>query len=237
MLPGPRRSAAGWQGHDHSHGIRRHYVDRVSEPNYALRGVSLAGGPAPIKQVYLSLAVGLTALFGINGVGKSRLLGAVQDLAAGVALPGRNSFLHLQVKNVDAAEHRGFLRHVVEAAQSEIVDREEAGAASTAAGRPSLLSFGDLTFQWALDREVELHSGLPSSVAEAGFVSCRPVGVDNAPAWDVYVSCEFRAETPVGEALLLAWAAHRQRRDLREDYRDARKNVEGSEARDGCLRP
>jgi energy-coupling factor transporter ATP-binding protein EcfA2 len=58
-------------------------------------GVSVQG-PPPVGWVHLKLEPGVIALYGKNGVGKTRLLGAVADALTGVAREDRTGLVHLR---------------------------------------------------------------------------------------------------------------------------------------------
>lgn len=66
------------------------------DPVFDIIGARLHG-PDPIEDVFVPWRGGLSALYGLNGAGKSRILGALRDLYAGVPEPShfgwRNSIL------------------------------------------------------------------------------------------------------------------------------------------------
>ena len=71
---------------------------------YELVGVTVAGGPLH-EPVHIELDAGMTAFYGVNGVGKTWLLRLVSSALTGVALEGPQrersiiADLHVRVHN------------------------------------------------------------------------------------------------------------------------------------------
>lgn len=57
-------------------------------------------GPPPLGWVHIPLRVGVSALYGKNGVGKTRLLRALRNTMAGVACDDSLGLLHVRVPQV-----------------------------------------------------------------------------------------------------------------------------------------
>ena len=79
-------------------------------------GVSLVG-PPPIGEVHIQLTPGLTALYGLNGAGKTVVLSALERAFHGYAHPDGEAYLHIEIPPVftEAADRmRAATRHVRE---------------------------------------------------------------------------------------------------------------------------
>jgi predicted ATPase len=100
-------------------------VSAPERPAYELVGVSVYG-PLPLGRVHVRLSAGVTALYGVNGAGKSRLLAGVQQALQGFGTKGPvQSVLHLRVSDPNAPLADGFLYGLRAAAAEELSEHRE----------------------------------------------------------------------------------------------------------------
>lgn len=157
---------------------------------YETYGVTV-DGPPPLGRIHLGLNTGLTALYGLNGAGKTRLLRAVAAAAGGVAEKGARAALHVRVLAPDAPITDGFLFDALE----EIRDSAFAEGAFEEVPpdwfRSSLGSEVFITWRQLCEvtaaPELRATDGLVDAVAASGLLSCFAAGTKNEPAWEVYV--------------------------------------------------
>ncbi len=176
-------------------------------PGYDVLGVTL-DGPAPLGAIDLELGAGTTTLYGRNGAGKSRVLAGVAAALQGVGNSVEGvAMVHLQVHERDVAMQGPFLDDL-RAALAEGLREQRRGKG----GIEALVHPEDGTFEyyadwveqrddlaiatWA-DLAVNHASvqGAPRELADwigwSGTCSLVSVGTDDAPAWDVWVSCRY----------------------------------------------
>ena len=187
------------------------------QSTYELVGVSLSG-PPPLGRIHVRLPAGVTALYGVNGAGKSRLLAGIHSALQGFGTRGPSqSVLHLRVHDPNAPLEHGFLGALLGAAAEELAEHREAlfnpsygryedvsdvgeaeaweRAALTGIVRGQTLSgLGGLLFDAALDDsgvDADNWRELRDDVCNSGYLSLAPVG-EHAPRWAVWFGSVLR---------------------------------------------
>jgi hypothetical protein len=176
-----------------------------------LIGVSLVG-PPPIGEVHIRLTPGLSALYGLNGAGKTAVLSGIERAFTGYADPAGSAYLHIRIPPGSADAPHDYLdsatRHVREFSQMLDAGPKRGGLSDEAT-----LSV-DMTLDYWRESQNDLfvppmtpaqNAELAAAYATANWKNARTIARQGfftlvargtgSPSWDVFVA--FRpSETP-----------------------------------------
>lgn len=177
---------------------------------YEILGVTVCGGPLE-EPVHIALDAGLTALYGVNGVGKSWILRLLSSGLTGVApevpdhAPWQTADLHIRVVTPEGPVEGPFLNNAVERLiaavqarrgeylQTQLEDdvlaayRHELGERSIARSVwdivAMLIDLSPATHQTPLEITHPMYEG-----AYGGFLTLRATGTAQRPSWNIMLS-------------------------------------------------
>lgn len=192
-------------------------MDLQRQPHPPLLGISI-DGPAPLGASDIHLVDGVTVLYGLNGIGKSRILEQMT-----LALNGRgeseNSWVHFRLdmssliasRDEDMEDSFGVeLKHALALTMGTRF-RHEIDVIFSDLEVQSILSMTETLVSTLVDDD----QGLIEEVTSQGYFSLRPVGGDR-PMWEAWISFLPNDDTP---RLRFACDNYFQIRDLASSLR------------------
>lgn len=166
---------------------------------FSLLGISLFG-PAPLSAVHLDLNDGLSALYGLNGTGKTTILREAEAVLRGIG-PGHRSgvssdrsCLHVQLTSL-SEPFAGFdVSKFEESIEQSFFDQDKSSNTPFDMTRLERwqwilndLLHGDIDSEWIWDET-------PLSEQETIYFSLVPIGSPTQPAWSSYFSASLQTE-------------------------------------------
>lgn len=202
--------------------------------DYTVLGVSLSG-PPPIGRLHLELKKGLSVLYGENGVGKTRILTAVQAALTGYSSEGADAVVHIGFHWASVGPQTSFHHAIVagmrQALTSSYDPQQEEEWELHYQESPSLpfrATFGELVdgffgLRQELaedegDTSAALWGDLARHTHDQGFLTLRAVGT-TTPRWELWISDQRSDDSPLARLYERARAFHRYRNEYLKSLR------------------